>query len=220
MTLIDLSIEERGFVPLSIGLAVRTIGSCFAMRHRPDDRILTGIGLLAVRPDDLTGYRFEAVARCLTEGETAADLLDWLEEKLPEEAAIISWHNWGSVPRRLAALADAERHPRLSAAANDTAGRWRDLPRGHTWHLRQAPAQAMPCLCPPGVPVDECQATTPVALLPDPEITAWQLIGEAIAGWQCWARGFGAFDDDRHPAVQALRELHWWRTGQPPTVPR
>jgi hypothetical protein len=60
----------------------------------------------------------------------------------------------------------------------------------------------------------------PIALMPDPDITARQLIGEAIAGWQCWARSFGAFDDDRHPAVQALRELHWWRTGQPPTVPR
>ena len=52
MSLIDLSIEERGYAPASIALAVRTIGACPAAKNRPDARILCGLGLLSVTPDD------------------------------------------------------------------------------------------------------------------------------------------------------------------------
>lgn len=217
MSLIDLSIEERGFAPASIALAVRTIGACPAARHRPDARILTGIGIITVTPDDDGGCRFTSDARCLGEGDTVGDLLDWLEPYIAVPRAVISWDNFGAVPRRLLALADPARHPQIVATAADTAGRWRALPLGHTWHVRQARAHLMPCVCPPQTPVDECQAAMPTVLLPDPATTAVELIGEAIAGWQCWARLFGDFDDADHPAQAALRALDRWRADQPAT---
>lgn len=214
MSLIDLSIEARGFAPASIALALRTIGACPAAGHRPDARILTGIGILTVTPDDGGGYRFTSDARCLGEGDTVRDLLDWLEPHIASSEAMISWHNSGAVPRRLLALADPARHPRIIATAADTAGRWRALPLGHTWHLRQARAHLMPCMCLPQTPVDECEAAMPTVLLPDPAATGVELIDEAIAGWRCWAQGFGNFDDAGHPAQAALRALDRWRAEQ------
>lgn len=216
MSLIDLSIEERGFAPSSIALAIRTIGACPAARNRPDARILCGIGLLTVTPDH-DGYRFSTEARCLGKGDTVLDLLDWLEPYIASPGAVISWNNSGAVPWRLLALADPARHSQIIAAAGDTAGRWRDMPRGHTWHVRQAAAHLMPCTCRPGTPVDECEAALPIVLLPDPTITAIELINEAIAGWRCWAQGFGDFDDADHPAQAALRALERWRANQPTT---
>ncbi len=213
MFTIDLTIEAREFAPASIALAVRTIGACAAAGHRPDGRLLCGIGVLSVAPEG-DGLRFSADARCLGEHERPAALLDWLEPQIPASGAVISWSNWGSVPRRLAALTDAKRHPRITVAATDVAGRWRDLPRSHTWHMRQARAAHLPCLCPLGTPVDECEAPAPAVLLPDPDATSAELIGEAIAGWQCWARAFGHFDDAGHPAQAALRALARWRADQ------
>lgn len=216
MSLIDLSIEARGFSPASIALAVRTIGACPAARHRPDARILTGIGMLTVTPDH-DGYLFSTDARCLGEGDTVTDLLDWLEPHVASSGAVVSWDNFGAVPRRLLALADPTRHPQIIAAAADTAGRWRSMPLGHTWHLRQARAHLMPCVCPPQTPVDECPAAMPSALLPDLAATAVELGNEAIAGWRCWVQGFGDFDDADHPAQAALRALDRWRADQPAT---
>lgn len=210
---IDLTIDARGFAPTSIALAVRTIGACPAAGHRPDARLLYGVGTLTVTPED-NGHRFSTEARCLGEEADVADLLDWLETQIPATGALISWDNWGSVPRRFLALADPERHPRIRAAAADTAGRWRDLPRGHTWSVRQSRARHLPCLCPLGTPVDECEAARPAVLLPCPEATAIELVGEAIAGWQAWARIFGDFDDADHPAQAALRALDRWRSDQ------
>ncbi|MGW8135841.1 hypothetical protein [Sphingomonas sp. UBA4815] len=217
MSLIDLSIEERGFAPTSIALAVRTIGACPAARHRPDARILTGIGILTVTRDDRGGHRFTTDARCLGENDTVAHLLDWLEPHVASSHAVVSWDNFGAVPRRLLALADQARHPQIIATAADTAGRWRALPLGHTWHLRQARAHLMPCVCPPQTPVDECEAAMPSVLLPNPADTAVELVNEAIAGWRCWARLFGDFDDADHPAQAALRALDRWRADQPAT---
>lgn len=215
MDLIDLSIEARGFAPASIAIAVRTIGSCPAARHRPDSRILVGIGILAVVPDPDGGPRFATDAMCLSEHDSAVDLLDWLQPQIPsDDGAIVTYSNWGSVPRRLIALADPTLHPNIVKAAADTSGRWRDMPRGHTWHLRQARAMHMPCLCRPNTPVDECDAAVPTYLLPNPVTTAAELIGEAIAGWQCWARMFGDFDDPLHPAQSALRALDRWCADQ------
>lgn len=213
MNLIDPSIEIRGFAPASTALAVRTIGACVAARHKPDSRILTGIGMLTVVPDE-DSYRFTAAARCLHQDEAPGVILDWLEKSLPSEAAIISWPNWGSVPGRLRALADADRHPRIVLASTDIHGRWRDMPKGHVWHRRQPFAHAMPCLCGPNARMDECDAAMPSALLPDPTITANQLIGEAAVGWQAWACTFGLFDDDGHPAQRAVRALHTWQADQ------
>jgi hypothetical protein len=215
MSLIDLSIEERGYAPASIALAIRTIGACPAAKHRPDARILCGIGLLSVTLEDGGGHALTTDARCLGEGDTPVDLLDWLEPCIPAASGIVTWDNWGSVPRRLLALADPARHPRIIAAATDTAGRWRDMPRGHTWHVRQARAHLMPCLCPRGTPVDECDAAMPTVLLPDPATSAIELIGEAIAGWRTWTAGFGDFDDAGHPAQAALHALDRWRAAQP-----
>lgn len=217
MSLIDLSIEQRGYAPASIALAVRTIGACPAAGHRPDARILCGIGLLSVTPESGGGQVFATDARCLGEGDTPLDLLDWLEQHVPTIGCIVTWNNFGSVPRRLLALADSTRHPNVISAAADTDGRWRAMPRGHTWHIRQARAHLMPCLCPLGTPVDECDAAMPTVLLPDPATTAIELTGEAIAGWQCWARSFGDFDDAGHPAQAALRALDRWRAAQPAT---
>ncbi len=217
MSLIDLSIEQRGFALTSIALAVRTIGACPAAGNRPDARILCGIGILTVTPDDGDGHQFTSDARCLGEGDTVGDLLDWLEPHVASSGAMISWDNFGAVPRRLLALADPTRHLQIIAAATDTAGRWRSLPLGHTWHLRQARAHLMPCVCPPQTPVDGCPAAMPTVLLPDPATTAVQLIGEAIAGWRCWVQGFGDFDDADHPAQAALRALDRWRADQPAT---
>lgn len=217
MSFIDLSIEARGFAPSSIALAVRTIGACPAAGHRPDARILCGIGMLTVTSDDVGPCHFSGDARCLGEGDTPLDLLTWLEQRIAAGGAIISWDNWGSVPRRLLALADPARHPRILAAAGDTAGRWRDMPRGHTWQVRQACAPHMPCICGPGTHLTECDAAMPTFLLPDPAITEVELINEALAGWQCWARLFGDFDDASHPAQAALRALNRWRAGPPAT---
>ena len=217
MSLIDLSIEGRGYAPASIALALRTIGACPAAGHRPDARLLCGIGLLSITPGESGGHVFATAARCLGEGDTPLTLLDWLEQHVPATGGIVSWSNWGSVPHRLLALADLTRHPNIVSATADTAGRWRDMPRGHTWHVRQARAHLMPCLCPLGTPVDECDAAMPTVLLPDPATTAIELIGEAIAGWQCWARSFGDFDDAGHPAQAALRALDRWRAAQPAT---
>lgn len=214
MNLIDASIEGRGFAPVSIALAARTIGACFAALHRPDNRILTGIGLLAVSREAAGNYAFATEARCLEDDDGIIDLLDWLEDRLPGEGAIVSWPNWGSVPARLLALANPDRHSRIVAAATDTGGRWRDMPKGHVWHLKQARANAMPCLCSASVRVDECDGAMPTALLPDPDTTAEQLKQEAIAGWQAWARGFGAFDDHHHPAQRALRAFDRWQANQ------
>lgn len=216
MNLIDASIEARGFAPISIALAVRTIGACFAALHRPDNRILTGIGLLSVSLDAGGDYAFATDARCLGDGDGIIDLLDWLEERLPDEGAIVSWPNWGSVPARFIVLANPDLHPRIVAAAADTAGRWRDMPKGHVWHLKQARANALPCLCGASVRVDECDGAMPMALLPDPDTTADQLKDEAIAGWQAWSRGFGAFDDHHHPAQRALRAFDRWQAHRSP----
>ncbi|MFV3517319.1 hypothetical protein ACNJD8_22165, partial [Mycobacterium tuberculosis] len=98
--------------------------------------------------------------------------------------------------------------------ATDPVGRWRDMPRGHCWHLRQARAHLMPCMCPPGTPVDACAAAMPAVLLPDSVTTANALIDEAIAGWRSWTQGFGNFDDADHPAQTALRALDRWRAEQ------
>ncbi len=215
MHLIDLSIEERGFAPASIALAVRTIGACPAAGNRPDARIICGIGLLSVTPSDGGGYIFTTDARCLGEGDRVAHLLDWLEPRIPAATNIVSWDNWGSVPRRLLAVADPASHPNIISAAADTSARWRDMPRGHTWHVRQARAELLPCLCPAGTRVDECDGAMPAYLLPDSVTTATELIGEAIAGWQTWARGFGDFDDADHPAQAAFRALDRWRAGPP-----
>lgn len=209
MSCIDFTIEARGFDPNCISIAVRTFGACYAMRFQPDSRIMTGIGLLSVRRDG-DGHEFAAEAKTLVCDETPDQLIDWLEMRLSAQPAVVSWHNWGSVPARLIALADPARHPRVRAAASDVAGRWRALPRSHTWHLRQAPANTMPCFCPPGSSITDCQPVLPAVLLPDPTLTERQLIDEAIAGWRRWAMDFGDFDDDQHPAQQAIRAFACW----------
>jgi len=215
MYLIDVSVGQRGFMPAATALAVRTIACCPGACHRPDGRLLVGIGVLTVTPNAEYGVAFAAGARCLHDGDTVGQLLDWLEPQLSADQACISWHNWGSVPFRLRALADPSRHPQIVAAAKDTGNRWRDMPRGHTWFLRQARACHLPCLCGPNARIDECDSSTPAFLLPDPITTASELIGEAVAGWQAWARGFCNFDDADHPAQAALRALDAWRADEP-----
>jgi len=210
MELIDLTVETRGFASRSIALAVRTAATCHGMRYRPDCRVVCGIGLLSVEPDGQQGYRFEARSRYLGINETPVDLLDWLEKQIAPDAAIVSWHNWGSVPRRLTAIADAQRHPGILAAAGDTGGQWRDLPYGDTWYLRQARSLPVPCICPMEQQAADCEAVAPLALLPDPEIAIPQLIDEAMAGWRSWAQIFADFDGDLE-AVRAMHSFNAWR---------
>ena len=214
MELIDLSIQDRGFAPHSLAISLRTAGCCFGMLHRPDSRIVAGIGLLLVRPDDVGGFSFEADATYLQPGDMATDLLDWLDARIDEQAAIITWDKWWPASRRLAALADPERHPVLLAAAGDTAGRWRELPAAETWYLRQARALPVPCICDAGVQVADCHSTVPLSLLPDADIAMPQLIGEAVAGWLAWARQFSDFDADPI-AAQAVHALETWRASTP-----
>ena len=223
LSCIDFTIEARGFDPNCVAIAVRTIGSCYAMGFQPDSRIMTGIGLLSVGNSG-DHYTFAAEAKALADDETPDQLLDWLEMRLSSQSAVVSWHNWGSVPARLVALADPARHTRVCAAASDVAGRWRALPPSHTWHLRQAPANTMPCLCPTGSSITDCQPIIPSVLLPDPTLTERQLINDATAGWRRWAQDFGDFDDDQHPAQQAIRAFARWnadrRGGDEAPAPR
>ncbi|GAY20984.1 hypothetical protein [Sphingobium fuliginis] len=214
MELIDLSITHRGFAPHSIAISLRTAGCCHGMRHRPDCRILAGIGLLSVQPGIDGGFSIEADATYLQPGDIATDLLDWLNDRVPDDGAIVTWDKWWPAARRLAALADPERHPVLAAAAGDTAGRWRELPAADTWYLRQARAMPVPCICDAGVQVADCHSTVPLSLLPDAEIAIPQLKLEAIAGWLAWARQFADFDLDPI-AAQAVRALEIWRATMP-----
>lgn len=199
------TIEPRGFEPRATAIAIRTIGSCYVMRFRPDTRPIIGIGLLQVTPDG-DGYHFDADARALRDGELPDELLGWLEERMPASGAVVSYDNWGSVPGRLAAIAPADTYPRIAAAAADTDGRWRDLPKWMTWHLRQGRAQAMPCLCPQGQ-MQDCTPELLACVLPEIETTERELTQEAVRGWTAWASGFGDFDDATHPARRALKAL-------------
>lgn len=210
MTLIDNSIAERGFAPASASIAVRTIGACPGMRHRPDARIVIGIGLLMVEPAGPRAFAFSTHSYDLRSAGIMS-MLDQVQERLRSRAAIISWWNWGSVPKRLAALCDPVRHAGLLALSRDTDDRWRDLPCGQTWHLRQGRACAMPCLCAPSVQMADCNAELALELLPDPGVMTAQLADEAIAGWRAWACHFGDFDDHDHPAQQAVRALAAWQ---------
>lgn len=122
---------------------------------------------ITVRPEG-DGHAFTFDARALREGEMPDDLLAWLEPRMPEEGALVSYDNRGSVPKRLAAIAPAEHYPRIAAPAAETSARWRDLPRAYTLHRRQAVSPAMPCLC-GSDGMATCQAELPTCFLPDPK---------------------------------------------------
>lgn len=98
-------------------------------------------------------------------------------------------------------------HPRILAAAHDVEGRWRDLPPTCTWHLRQASANALPCLCGPGSCLSDCVPALPGYLLPDPEHAERELMHEAARGWITWAAMLSDLDDPTDPARLALRAL-------------
>ncbi|UZW57561.1 hypothetical protein NUH86_18435 [Sphingobium sp. JS3065] len=102
MELIDLSITHRGFAPHSIAISLRTAGCCHGMRHRPDCRILAGIGLLSVQPDIDGGFSIEAHATYLQPGDIVTDLLDWLNDRVPDDGAIVTWDKWWPAARRQA----------------------------------------------------------------------------------------------------------------------
>ena len=215
MNLIDTSIEERGFAPRSIALSIRTVGACPGMRQYHRDRLLVGIGLIRIEPDGAS-YRFDPDARCMAEDISEDDLLDWLQAHLSaDKRAVVSWDNWGSVPDRLVGLADPVRHAALITAARSVRTRWRDQLRGHTWHLRQTTAQAMPCLCSGAASMPDCRATPLISLLPPPDLLSSQLIDEAVAGWRCWAQDFCDLTVNRSEAQQALRALEQWQRTEP-----
>lgn len=201
------TILARGFEPRTIAVAARTIGGCYQACFYPDTRPLIGLAIFSVMPQD-DGYRVAAEARSLREDELPSVLLAWLEERIPNAGAIVSWDHWRSLPARLTALA-TERHPRIREAATDTAGRWRDLPRSLTWHLRHARAASMPCLCLTGDP-EPCRPRLPVELLPDPVVTEKSLITEAMRGWTTWASLFGGCDSADLPAQRALAAVRDW----------
>ncbi len=201
------TITSRGFEPRATAIAARTIGSCYQMCHHPDTRALVGLAIFSVTPTN-GSYIFTTDTRTLRKDEQPPVLLDWLEEQMPADGAIVSWDHWRSLPRRLMALAD-DSHPRTRSAAAETEGRWRDLPRSMTWHLRHARAAAMPCLCLVGDP-EPCRAQLPAVLLPDPIVTEETLIAEAVRGWTTWARLFGDFDDADHPGQRALAAAREW----------
>ena len=199
--MIDNTIEPRGFEPIATAIVLRTVATCYQMCHQPDDRALIGVGLFTVTPHE-DGYRFASHAQVLRDGDIPA-LLDWLELRIPQSGVIISWDSWWPVTRRLAALIDPALHPRTVAAIADPDGRWRDLPRSMTWHMKQAPVTAMPCLCGPA-PHPQCVPELPAALLPDPAEAKRTMMREAARAWACWANSFGDFDDHEHPARRAL----------------
>jgi hypothetical protein len=201
------TITSRGFEPRATSIAARTIGGCYQMCFYPDTRPLIGLAVFSVTPTP-DGHCFSTEARVLGEGELPETLLGWLEDRIPSGGAIISWDHWLSLPARLSALA-SDRHPRTGAAAGATDGRWRDLPRSLSWHLRHAQATAMPCLCGPGE-VEPCHARLPTALLPEPRLTEQTLAEEAMRGWATWARLFADFDDTDHPAQRALAAARGW----------
>lgn len=201
------TIMTRGFEPRATAIAARTIGGCYQMCFQPDTRPLVGLAIFSVTPIE-GGHRFTTEARVLGEGELPDTLLGWLEERIPDDGAIVSWDHWLPLPARLSMLAN-DRHSRIRAAVADMAGRWRDLPRSMTWHLRHARSPSMPCLCGPGEP-EPCQARLPAALLPDPAVTVQTLVDEAMRGWTTWARLSCDFDDTDHPAQRALAAARDW----------
>ena len=200
------TIEARGFSPRATAIAARTVATCYMQCFHQDNRPLIGLALFSVIPDG-EAYRFETQARALRHDELPDILLDWLEPRIPEEGALLSWDHWQTLPVKLSSL--AHDHPAIATAALETEGRWRDLPRSYSWHLKQAVAQSMPCLCAPRDPAP-CVQRLPAALLPDPDLTEATLIDEAARGWVTWARQFGAFDDAEHPVRRALAAYQAW----------
>lgn len=209
------TIMARGFSPRATAIAARTIGGCYQACYYPDARPLIGLAVVSVAPVE-GRYAYRTEARALRNDELPGVLLDWLEERLPDDGAFISWDHWWPLPARLKALA-GERHPRIRDAAADTAGRWRDMPRSMSWPLRHAPAAAMPCLCGP-TPAEACRPQLPAALLPDPAVTEQTLIDEGLRGWTTWARLFADFDDAAHPANVALAAARSWAPSQVSTA--
>lgn len=214
MKLLDSSIEARGFAPHCMAVAVRTAAACVGMRYRPDFRAVCCIGLLLVEPDEQGGFRFQPQVRSLQNRETPTDLLDWLEDLFPSTGAIVSYDMWGSIPWRLRAIADPHRHPRIRAAAWDTDERWRDLAKADAWYLRPGRAPGLPCICPAGQQVADCNSALPFALLPSTKRMEQELIREAAAGWQAWARIFHIFDQPG-PADDALKAFTRWQQANP-----
>lgn len=205
------TIMERGFSPRAAAIAARTVGACYQQCCWPDSRALIGLAIFSVTPND-ESVDFAVETAVLRDDALPGTLLDWLEARLPEDGAILSWDHWWSLPARLRALA-TPRHPRLQAAAGDIEGRWRDMPRSMTWHLKHDRAHSVPCLCIAGDPV--CTPALPSVFLPDPAVTERTLADEAMRGWVTWARLHGDFDGAAHPAHRALAAHRAWAAGQP-----
>lgn len=205
------TIMERGFSPRATAIAARTVAACYQQCCWPDSRALIGLAVFSVTPSGET-FDFAVKTAVLRDDALSGTLLDWLEARLPEDGAILSWDHWWSLPARLRALATT-RHPRLQAAAGETEGRWRDMPRSMTWHLKHDRAQSVPCLCIAGDLA--CTPALPSVFLPDPAVTERTLADEAMRGWVTWARLHGDCDDAAHPAHRALAAHRAWVAGQP-----
>ncbi|EZP73065.1 hypothetical protein BV96_01255 [Sphingomonas paucimobilis] len=200
------TIEARGFAPRVTAIAARCVATCYQQCFRPDNRPLIGLALFSVTPE-AGSFSFHAEARALRDDELPGVLLDWLEPRIPQQGAIVSWSHWHSLPRKLAALAGD--HPTIATAAAETEGRWRDLPYSLSWHLKHANAQGVPCLCLANDP-EPCAQQLPACFLPDPDFTERSLVDEAMKGWVSWARLFGDFDDADHPARRAITAWRDW----------
>jgi hypothetical protein len=205
------TIETRGFSPRATAIAARTVGACYQQCCWPDTRAMIGLAIFSVTPSG-DNFDFAVETSALRDDQLPGTLLDWLEQRLPEEGAILSWDHWWSLAARLRALA-TDNHPRIRATAADTEGRWRDMPRSITWHLKHARANAVPCLCIKGDP--DCTRALPSVFLPDPAVTERTLAEEAMRGWVTWARLHGDFDDAAHPAHRALAAYRGWVAADP-----
>lgn len=196
----DAAIESLGFSPTATAIAIRTIATCGWMRFRPDFRALIGVGLFQVAPAG-DGYRFAASARMIRDGEMPVDIVDWLEDHLPVSGPLIGW-DLDDIVQRLRAIADPRHRSILRLEENE---RLRGLPLSIPRTIKPGSASGLACNgC---LNVENCVPALPTFALPPRELAEVQLAREAADAWTGWANCFGDFDDQDHPARNALRAL-------------
>lgn len=198
--LLDDDVERHGFARAATAIALRTISTCPMLGLQPPGRAVIGVALFSVMPTS-AGYRFLVQSHALRNGAMPADLLDWLEERLPATGLILA-HEADRLRATVAGALDKSRRPRIAALLANADQRLCVIPSDY---LRGAPrcrAYGMPCLCGPG---HDCRPALPPALLPDPDETETGLRVAAAAIWERWARHHAAFADDHNLARAALQ---------------
>lgn len=208
-------LERLGFSRAATAIALRSAGTCPYLGFQPLARPVIGIGMLSVTPRADAGYAFQTCAMVLRDGALPGTLADWLEPRLPETGAIISWEPDGSLPWKLRGLIDPVRHCRIAQFAHDPGERLRALSAADMRARPKAQSPSVPCFCRDS---SGCAPQLPAFFLPDPDRLEAELIGEAEAAWCAWAGLLAPFDAADHPARAALRALREWKPAAPEII--